>query len=87
MRGMTEPEIYPARRNERSGIRRAEITKDEIKSGFRKMNKVKAVGTNDASVEMLHVHAVCDEDVEILLAYMIFNHIYDAGEQPDNFLN
>lgn len=59
-----------------------EITKDEIRHSIRKMKKAKAVGLDDVSIEMLE--ALGDEGLELL--YKIFNHIYDTGELPDDFL-
>lgn len=59
-----------------------EITKDEIKSAIKKMNKGKSIGPDDIAIEM--VEAMGDEGLEIY--HKIFNYIYDSGKLPDDFL-
>ncbi|XP_069979408.1 uncharacterized protein [Penaeus vannamei] len=63
-------------------IEAPEISRDEIRSGMKKMRKGKVVGPDEVSVEMLE--ALDEEGIDLL--YRIFNDIYDTGEFPDDFL-
>ena len=59
------------------------ILKSEIRAATGKVKKGKAVGPDDVSVEM--IAAMGDEGIDLL--YKIFNHIYDTGELPGDFLH